>query len=96
MNDVICPHCNKKHSISIESSIPDKQKMSITLTAKSPFIDAEVVGKTIINTAKLLKAVAKEIDGKVSVFIHNITVIENEVKIEFIVAKVKKKAGLKK
>jgi len=91
VNDVICPNCNQKHSISIESSIPDEQKISIAITSKSPFIDADVVGKTIINTAKLLKAVAKEIGGKVSVFIQNITVVENEVKIEFIVAKVKKK-----
>jgi len=88
-NDVICPHCNKKHGVSIVSRIPDKQKMAVAITSESPYIDAEIIGKTIINTTKILKGIAKEIGGKVSVFVLDIKVSEFEVKIEFFITTVK-------
>ena len=91
MTEVECPHCEKKHDVNIHAVIPDTQEMSVTIKSESDMIAADAFGLLMVNTTQALQAVAKNIGGKVAVFILSCTVTPNEIKTDFLVTSVKTK-----
>ena len=91
-----CPHCNKEHGIELRTGIPNEQKMSVTITSESEYIAADAIGGLLTNMTKVLQAVAKNIAGKVGVFVYDITVAKKKVRIDLFVMSAKKKRRIKK
>jgi hypothetical protein len=91
MKTVICPHCKQEHSVVIKTSVPDNQKMSMTITFESPYIAADAVGKTLWRITQVLQSVAKNVGGKVGVFLEGMDIKEGEITAHLLIASVKNK-----
>jgi hypothetical protein len=94
---VKCPHCKKEHELEYRARIPADQKMSILIKSESECIAADALGLLLTNTTKALQSVAKNIGGKVAVFVQDITVSSKEVKCDIFLTSVqptkKKQSG---
>lgn len=85
---MICPNCNKEIHLSYVATVPEKQVLHMKLTSSTGAWSAKTVGGVIIEFDKLLKAVAKDVGGKVHVFIESIERGEKDLDIGFLIATV--------
>jgi hypothetical protein len=82
---VNCPHCSKDFEIEPSVSIPKEQVIYLSMESTNTFFPPDVIGGQIQNMGKLLQSVAKDIGGKIAVFVKSIELDENKVKIGFLV-----------
>lgn len=85
MTDVTCTNC--KHTFNVEPliTVPDEQRMSIEITAEGEYFSAKSFGGIVVETAKLMSAVAKEVGCKVETMIESITKEGNKLQVGFVI-----------
>jgi hypothetical protein len=87
---ISCPHCQGKFHVAAAATIPDEQKLVMTIEhSAGPYIAATTLGDTITNTGKLLMAVAKEIGGKTAVMVEKVELEHGKAAIHFVILGVK-------
>lgn len=91
-----CPHCREKIFVHHVASIPEKQIFTMTLESESGSFTARTVGETIANLDKLMKAVAKDIGGKVEMFIDSMEKKDKSLRVSFLVTAVAQSLSGKK
>lgn len=75
-----CPHCNQALGVAAIAKLVEQTKLTVALKAeKGQKITASTFGKTLVNTEKLLQAVAREIGGSCIAFIDSLRCEEGEV-----------------
>jgi hypothetical protein len=80
-----CPHCGADFYLRQVAAIPAKQIFTMTLESESGSFSARTVGETIANIDRLMKAVAKDIGGKVEMFIDSMEKVDNKLRVSFLV-----------
>lgn len=87
---IACPHCKGEFHVAAEATIPDEQKLVMTIEhSAGPYIAATTLGDTITNTGKLLVAVAKEIGGKTAVMVEKCQLTHGKAEIHYVILGVK-------
>lgn len=83
-----CPHCQQEIFLHNVAALPDRQIFSIKLESETGSFTARTVGETISNLDRLMKAVAKDIGGKVELFIDSMEKSGNLLSVSFLVTAV--------
>lgn len=87
---IACPHCKGEFHVAAMATIPDEQKLIMTIEhSAGPYIAATTLGDTITNTGKLLMAVAEEIGGKTAVMVEKCELVHGKASIHFVILGVK-------
>lgn len=68
-----CPHCNQDSEQHLCFDVPKEQSIAMKITSQSPMFEAETIGKTILEFAKLLTCVARDAGSPIKAFVHSIT-----------------------
>lgn len=89
-DEFICPGCGADLHIVAKAVIPDEQKMVMCITHDGLGFSAKALGSAITHMDKLLREVAKDVGGKVSVLIDGIKHENKTVEITFVIAEVSK------
>lgn len=85
---LMCPHCSKEIHCVTAVHIPEKQVMSMRLESATGHFSAKTLGATIVEFDKLLKAVARDVGGKVEVFIDSLEKDDESLTVGFMIATV--------
>lgn len=91
-----CPHCHAKIFVHHVASIPNKQIFTMTLESETGSFTARTVGETIANLDKLMKAVAKDVGGKVEMFVESMEKKDKTLRVSFLVTAVAQSLNGKK
>lgn len=83
-----CPHCSKEIHYVTAAHVPEKQVMSMRLESATGHFSAKTLGATIVEFDKLLKAVARDVGGKVEVFIDSLEKDDKSLTVGFMIATV--------
>jgi hypothetical protein len=85
-----CPKCNETFPVMLEALIPAEQVMCVKLTSESELFPADTIGSTIVNTTKLLQAIAREAGTPLTIFVKSVELKPHEVTIAFLMTVIKK------
>lgn len=91
-----CPHCHEKIFVQNVASIPNRQIFTMTLESQTGSFTARTVGETIANLDKLMKAIAKDIGGKVELFVDSLEKTDKMLRVGFLVTAVAQSMNSKK
>lgn len=91
-----CPHCHETIYVHQVASLPNKQIFTVTLESETGSFSARTVGETIANLDKLMKAVAKDIGGKVEMFVDSMEKKDKSLRVSFLVTAVAQSLNGKK
>ena len=75
-----CPKCGEQ--LMVAAVVPEEQSLVISMTSESEMFDAEGVADTLKATARSMRAIAKELDSRVAVFLKDIRVTPGRIDIE--------------
>jgi hypothetical protein len=88
---VSCPSCGSEIKLGFRATVPDSQKITITLKrSEGDHFAAECVAGVIDSQVRILQSVAEGLGSKVAVFVSNIQTRPAELEIEFTVIATKK------
>lgn len=93
--DVKCPSCQHDFKMALKAIVPNESRMvfNVTLKDADQWISAKTLGGIISANDRLLKAVARDIGGRVEVFVSDMAAKPNGVSIEFVVVDVAAKTA---
>lgn len=80
-----CPKCHAEFLVHPSLSVPKEQVFYLELESESMLIPADIIGQQITSMNKLLAAVAKDVGGKVGVFMHSIVLEPHKVRLGFLI-----------
>ena len=85
-----CPHCEREIHVTAYAMIPEEQRITLELTRKEGLFSADTIAGVLENFDKAMKCTARDIGGKVCVFISDVRCSEQSMSIDFVVAEVRK------
>lgn len=83
-----CPHCGETFVVSRVAGLPERQVLHMRLESESGSFSAKTIGGVITEFDKLLKAVARDVGGKVHVFIDSVERTEKTIDFGFLITTV--------
>lgn len=86
-----CPHCEKPITFTQVAIVPKETRLSMTLESSTGAFSAHTVGHVIADFDKLLKMVAKDVGGKVHVFVDSMERSEKTLSVKFLITAVPEK-----
>ncbi len=78
-----CPTCQDEFEVQLSAVVPEGQIMHMKLVSETELFDAETIGKTLINFAKLQKEFGKSVGIKVETFLKSLDLSPKEITIGF-------------
>lgn len=84
-----CPNCHEAITCAYVARVPEKQHVSFVIQhSETGALSAKTLGGVIVETEKLLRAVAKDVGIRVHVFIDSLEHNEKETKIGLLITAV--------
>lgn len=84
-----CPHCEKTMYFTQVAIVPKETRLTMKLESSTGAFSAHTVGHVIANFDKLLKMVAKDVGGKVHVFVDSVERTKKSLAVEFLITAVR-------
>lgn len=84
-----CPSCEHGFNVELKALVPESQRLVMELTKGDgcEFFDAKTISGVIAETAKLLRATAREVGYPVEVFVSEMGVDPAKARIEFLIVR---------